>query len=62
MTVMNKMDRFHLVMDALERLPQLGEDGQRLHEEMQKKLIEHKNYIFEHGVDMPEITDWTWDL
>lgn len=62
MTVMNKMDRFHLVMDALERLPHLGEEGQKLHEEMQKKLIEHKNYIFEHGVDMPEITDWTWDL
>lgn len=62
MTVMNKMDRFNLVIDVINRLPQPGEAELRLKEKMQMKLIEHKNYIVEHGEDMPEIRDWKWDL
>jgi xylulose-5-phosphate/fructose-6-phosphate phosphoketolase len=62
MTVMNKLDRFHLVMDVIDRVPHLGEAGDSLREEMEKKLIEHKNYIAHHGVDMPEVRDWQWDL
>ncbi len=60
MTVMNKMDRFNLVIDALERLAEPNEASENLKEQMQKKLIEHKNYITTHGEDMPEVRDWKW--
>ncbi|MFI2744436.1 phosphoketolase [Zhouia sp. PK063] len=60
MTVLNEMDRFHLVIDALERLPQLGARGDYLKQRMKDYLIEHKNYIYQHGVDMPEVKDWAW--
>lgn len=60
MTVLNDMDRFHLVMDVIERAGLSGEAAQSLYEDMQKKLIEHRNYIQENGQDMPEIRDWTW--
>lgn len=60
MTVRNTMDRFHLVIDVIERAKVEGEAAQQLKEKMQKSLIEHTNYINEHGVDMPEIRDWEW--
>ena len=60
MTVVNELDRFHLVMDVIERSHLNTEASQALYEDMQKKLIEHKNYIVEHGSDMPEIRDWVW--
>ena len=60
MTVKNDLDRFHLVMDAIERVGLTDERAQSLYQEMQKKLIEHNNYIVENGADMPEIRDWTW--
>jgi xylulose-5-phosphate/fructose-6-phosphate phosphoketolase len=62
MTVRNNMDRFHLVMDVIFHAKVEGADAVALNEEMQKKLIEHTNYINENGVDMPEIRDWKWDL
>lgn len=62
MTVMNSLDRFHLVMDVIERAGIESEPAKKLHEEMQEKLVEHKSYIYEHGVDMPEIRDWKWDV
>lgn len=62
MTVLNQMDRFSLVQDALNRLPHLGERAAYTKEEMKNKHIEHKNYIREHGVDMDEIRNWTWQL
>ncbi len=61
MTVMNRLDRFDLVMDVVHRVPNLGEEGLRLVEDMQKKLIEHKNYIHQHGKDMDEIENWQWN-
>jgi xylulose-5-phosphate/fructose-6-phosphate phosphoketolase len=61
MTVLNDLDRFHLVMDAIDRLPQTGEPGVYLKQELQRKLIEHRQYINEHGEDMPEIRNWQWD-
>lgn len=60
MTVLNDMDRFHLVMDVVDRLPETGEKGHALKEQLKAKLIEHKQYIEENGQDMPEIRDWEW--
>jgi xylulose-5-phosphate/fructose-6-phosphate phosphoketolase len=60
MTVLNELDRFHLVMSAVERLPQTGEKGALLVRVLKGKLIEHKHYIDRHGRDMPDIREWTW--
>ena len=60
MTVLNDLDRFHLVMDTIDRLPQTDERGLALQRLLQQKLIEHRQYIGKHGQDMPEIRDWRW--
>ena len=60
MKVQNKIDRYHLVIDALKYLPDLGNKSSFLIEECKNKLIEHKEYIKEYGLDMPEVRDWQW--
>ncbi|MFD2237270.1 phosphoketolase family protein [Aureimonas populi] len=60
MVVLNEVDRFHLAIAAIDRLPQLGAEGARLREGLTAKLAEHSAYIREHGRDMPEIRDWSW--
>lgn len=61
MTVLNNLDRFDLVQDVINRVPSLGEDGNKLRQMMQDKLIEHKQYIDKYGQDMPEILNWKWN-
>jgi xylulose-5-phosphate/fructose-6-phosphate phosphoketolase len=60
MAVLNDLDRFHLVMDVIDRVPILEKTGVHLKQKMQYKLIEHKQYIYKHGDDMPEIRNWRW--
>jgi xylulose-5-phosphate/fructose-6-phosphate phosphoketolase len=61
MTVLNDLDRFHLVMDTIDRLPQTGAAGDALKDRLAAKLTEHHRYIREHGQDMPEIRQWRWN-
>ncbi len=60
MTVRNDMDRFRLVIDAIDYASIGGTEAQELKQLMQKKLIEHAEYIKIHGIDMPEVRDWQW--
>jgi len=61
MTVLNDMDRFHLVMDVIDRLPGLGEKCAYIKQEMQDLLIRHREYINREGMDMPEVLNWKWE-
>jgi len=60
MTVLNNIDRFDLVIDTIDRLPQLGTKGDYLKQLMEKKLIEHRRYINQNGIDLPEVRNWKW--
>ncbi len=60
MTVLNDLDRFHLVIDTIDRLPH-SEQGAALKALMQRRLLEHSAHIREFGEDLPEIRNWRWD-
>ena len=62
MVVMNNIDRFHLVTDVIDRLPDSGSRGAYTKQWLRDKLAEHKTYIEIHGEDMPEILHWKWNL
>ena len=59
MVVLNGLDRFHLAMDVIERVPGLASRAAHAKQHFRDKLIEHRRYIYEHG-DMPEIQKWSW--
>jgi xylulose-5-phosphate/fructose-6-phosphate phosphoketolase len=60
MTVLNDLDRFHLVMDVIDRLPQTAEQGMYLKQALKDKLVEHREYICKSGQDLPEVRNWKW--
>jgi xylulose-5-phosphate/fructose-6-phosphate phosphoketolase len=60
MVVMNDLDRFNLADDVIDRVPRLSNTAAHIKQMLHNKLIEHKQYIAEHGDDMPEIRDWKW--
>jgi len=60
MTVLNDLDRFHLVMDVIDRVPQLGATVAHVKQAMRDRLLEHEQYIRKYGDDMPEVRDWKW--
>lgn len=60
MTVLNGLDRFHLVLDALKHLPQLGAKREHLKQMLEDKLDTHRKYIDKNGIDLPEVRNWKW--
>ena len=60
MAVLNDIDRFHLVADVIDRVPKLGAIVAYAKQAIRDRLIEHRQYIAQHGDDMPEIRDWQW--
>ncbi len=59
--VQNDVDRFHLVIEALRQLPQLGNRSAYLYQKMRNKLVQHKQFIHEYGMDLPEVSGWKWE-
>ena len=60
MCVLNEIDRFHLAMDVIDRVPRLANVAAHLRQQLRNKLLDHSNYIRLYGEDMPEISDWRW--
>jgi xylulose-5-phosphate/fructose-6-phosphate phosphoketolase len=60
MVVRNRLDRFHLVADVIDRVPGLSSRAAYVKQAMRDKLIEHEQYIVSHGKDMPEVAEWRW--
>jgi xylulose-5-phosphate/fructose-6-phosphate phosphoketolase len=60
MVALNDLDRFHLAEDVIDRVPQLGATAAYAKQELQNKLIDHREYIRKHGDDSPDIRDWHW--
>jgi xylulose-5-phosphate/fructose-6-phosphate phosphoketolase len=60
MCVRNDIDRYHLALDVIDRVPSVGPDAAYVRQELRDKLIDHREYIAEHGDDPPEIRDWAW--
>ncbi|HMA64998.1 MAG TPA: phosphoketolase family protein [Chitinispirillaceae bacterium] len=60
--VLNDLDRFHLVIDVINRVPRLSSRGAKLKQMLQAKLVEHRHFINKNGVDLPEIRNWKWTM
>jgi xylulose-5-phosphate/fructose-6-phosphate phosphoketolase len=58
--VLNRLDRFHLAIEVIERVPGLAVIAAHIKQQFQDALIEHTSYVRQHGEDMPAIRDWTW--
>jgi len=62
MCVRNEIDRYHLAIDVIDRVPHLAVVSANLRQELRNKLIDHGRYVRAHGEDMPEIKEWRWSL
>ncbi len=62
MCVRNEIDRFHLSIDVIDRVPGLAGKSAHLRQELQDKLIDHNRYVRAHGEDMPGTKDWSWSV
>jgi xylulose-5-phosphate/fructose-6-phosphate phosphoketolase len=60
MVMLNGLDRFHLAIEVIDRVPGLGIAAAHIKQQFHDKLIEHGRYVRQHGEDMPEIQSWTW--
>jgi xylulose-5-phosphate/fructose-6-phosphate phosphoketolase len=60
MAVLNRLDRFHLAIDVIDRVPGLSMKAAHIRQQFRDKLIEHTRYVQQHGEDMPEIQQWRW--
>jgi len=58
--MLNDLDRFHLVMDVIDRVPGLGERAAHLRQEMADERLRHRAYARQFGDDSPDVRDWTW--
>ena len=58
--MLNDLDRYHLVMDAIDRMPELSGRGDHLRQEMEDARLRARAYAREHGEDTPEVSGWTW--
>jgi xylulose-5-phosphate/fructose-6-phosphate phosphoketolase len=60
MVVLNGLDRYHLAIEAIARVPGLATRAAQVQPQFRDTLIEHSHYVREHGEDMPDIRDWIW--
>jgi xylulose-5-phosphate/fructose-6-phosphate phosphoketolase len=60
MVMLNDLDRFHLVMDVIDRVPGLLNTCGRLRQEMEDRRLRCRAWTREHGEDHPDVRDWTW--
>jgi len=60
MAVLNDIDRFHLVGDVADRVPKLSPEAVYIKQFVHGKLVEHYEYIYREGQDLPEIREWKW--
>jgi xylulose-5-phosphate/fructose-6-phosphate phosphoketolase len=58
--VLNRLDRFHLAADAIDRVPRLHGRAGHVQQQLRDRLLEHRAYVNTHGIDMPEIAHWRW--
>jgi xylulose-5-phosphate/fructose-6-phosphate phosphoketolase len=60
MTVLNDLDRYHLAIDVIDRVPRLADVAAHVKQRLRDKLIDHRRYVNAHGVDLPEVQNWKW--
>ena len=61
MVVLNDLDRFHLAIDVVDRIPKFTSCGARIKAQLRSKLYEHRQYVDDKGIDLPEIRNWKWE-
>jgi xylulose-5-phosphate/fructose-6-phosphate phosphoketolase len=60
MVVRNDLDRYHLTLDAIDRLPEQPKNVAYIKQDLRDKLIEHRQYVTKYGDDLPAVKEWRW--